>query len=244
MYCPHNAQIRRICYESEQTLRSILLQYSHAAIYLLDKLEARELSWLMRQKFNERKWKVLNVGNLNKNFAYSLNGCWLECLESKKDLGIRIDKKLKFNYQCLEARIKANRMLEDIKRNASYESKFVIRFLYNGYIRLHIEYYMQAWQPYFIQNIDMLEAVQRWLTKLITSLRNKLDECRLRELDKFSARYRFLRGHMIEVYKNMNGVKKNWTSTVFLQWESRMELRVTALLLWNRIIRSILSRKE
>ena len=157
-------------------------------------------------EFNKEKCGVLNVGKNNRNFIYDLDGHWLKSVEKKKDLGVIIDNKFKFRDQCIWARNKANKMLGFIKRNVSYKSKYVIRSLYNSYVRPHLEYCMQAWQPHHEQDLNMLESVQRRATKLIPGLKNKEYKDRLIELNMFSVRHRFLRGDLIEVFKIMNNI--------------------------------------
>ena len=147
----------------------------------------------------------MHVGNRNLDFAYSMNGHWLEECNYEKDLGVIVDRNLKSGRQVLEARNKANRMLGFIARNVSYKSKEVVRKLYVAYVRPHLEYCVQAWAPHYRQDIDMLEAVQRRATRMIHGF-NRLDyKDRLKELNMFSVRRRYVRGDMIQVYKMFTG---------------------------------------
>ena len=135
-----------------------------------------------------------------------MEGAWLENCEKERDLGVVIDKDLKFSDQCLEARNRANRMLGFIKRNVTYKSKEVVLQLFNSYVRPYLEYCVQAWKPYHRHNINTLEAVQRRATKLIPGLKN-LQYCeRLKTLNMFSLERRFIRGDMIQMYKMFEGL--------------------------------------
>ena len=104
----------------------------------LDRLIAWADRWQM--EFNSDKCQVMHLGKDNTNFNYEMEGCWLEAVEEGKDLGVVIDRTMKFSKQCLEARNRANRILGFINRNVSYKSKEVVCSLYNSYVRTHLEY--------------------------------------------------------------------------------------------------------
>ena len=135
----------------------------------IDRLEGWGEKWKM--EFNVKKCKVMHVGYNNKNFGYIMNGEWLEKCTFEKDLGVLIDSSLKASRQALEARNKANRMLGFIGRNVSYRSKEVVKRMYIAFVRPHLEYCVQAWGPYYRQDLDLLEAVQRRATRMIPGLR-------------------------------------------------------------------------
>ena len=119
----------------------------------LDKLDGWADKWGM--KFNSSKCSILNFGNNNCHFGYDLGGDWLVSKDKEKDLGVFIDNKLKFRDQCISVRNKANRILGFMRKNVSYKSKYVIKSLYNSYVRPHIEYCIQAWKPHLRHNIDL-----------------------------------------------------------------------------------------
>ena len=182
----------------------------------IDRLVGWVDKWKM--KFNSDKCKVMHIGHSNKEFGYSVEGDWLQEVEEERDLGVIVSKDMKFHKQCLEARNKASRMLGMINRNVSYKSKDVIMKLYDAYVRPHLEYCIQAWAPYHVQDIEMLEKVQRRATKLIPGLRDLDYGDRLKELNAFSVRRRVLRGDMIHLFLMLNcqgaGEFKNWFEIV------------------------------
>ena len=170
----------------------------------LDRLVSWGDKWKMN--FNVGKCKVMHIGNNNLKFGYLMNGEWLDETDCEKDLGVMIDSNLKSGRQVLEARNKANRMLGFITRNLSYKSKEVIKKLYNAYVRPHLEYCIQVWSPYYRHDLDMLESVQRRATRLIPGFSRLEYRDRLKKLDMFSVRRRYLRGDMIQVYKMFEGI--------------------------------------
>ena len=184
----------------------------------------RMISWAdkWQMEFNCSKCKVLHVGNRNTNFNYELEGSWLENCDKEKDLGVIIDRDLKFSQQCLEARNRANKMLGFINRNVSYKSKEVVIQLFNSYVRPYLEYCVQAWRPYHKHNINILEAVQRRATKLVPGLKHLSYSDRLKNLNMFSVERRFIRGDMIEIYKMLKGqVSLNFNEFFTLADDSR-----------------------
>ena len=59
-----------------------------------------------------------------------------------------------------------------------------------------------------MKDVDMLEGVQRRVTKMIPSFRNLSYEERLKRLGMFSLRRKRLRADMIEVFKMIQGIDK------------------------------------
>ena len=128
----------------------------------------------------------------------------IKVVSEEKDLGVLINKDLKFGKQCAEAVKKANKTLGFIARNFEYKSKNIILPLYKTLVRPHLEYAVQFWCPYLKKDIEKIERIQRRATKLIPELKGKSYEQRLRELDIHSLETRRLRGKLIEVFKILN----------------------------------------
>lgn len=78
--------------------------------------------------------------------------------------------------------------------------------LYKSLVRPHLEYAVQAWNPYLKGDIDMIEKVQRRFTRMILELQQLTYEERLSSLTTLFVRR--LRGDLIEVYKILNGYGK------------------------------------
>ena len=77
--------------------------------------------------------------------------------------------------------------------------------IYISMVRPLIEYCVQAWSPYQQKDIILLEIVQRRATKLVSKLRNKEYEDRLKDLKLTKLEDRRIRGDMILTYRLLNG---------------------------------------
>ena len=89
--------------------------------------------------------------------------------EMKKDLGVWIDKDLKWSHQCRKAASKAMSVLGMIKRSFKHIDVESFKILYSTYIRPHLEYCVQVWNPYHKKDIECLEKVQKESHKADTS---------------------------------------------------------------------------
>ena len=73
-------------------------------------------------------------------------------------------------------------------------------------VRPHLQYGNTIWEPYYQGDIKAVESVQRRATKLITVLKDKSYEERIRELKLPSLVYRCRQGDIIQMLKIMNGL--------------------------------------
>ncbi|XP_070549738.1 uncharacterized protein [Ptychodera flava] len=130
----------------------------------------------------------------------------LESTEEVKDLRVTIHRSLKPSSQCVKAAKKANMILGMIKRSLTYKSEDIIVQLYKHLVRPHLEYAIQAWSPWLVSDINILEKVQRRATKLVPRLYHVDYEERLKVLNLTSLKKRRERGDMIQLYKILHGV--------------------------------------
>jgi len=82
--------------------------------------------------------------------------------------------------------------------------QWIIKRLFTALVRPHLEYANAVCHPRFKKDIQPLERVQRWATKLVTGLSNMLYENRLKAMKLPFLVYRRYRGDMIEVYKYLH----------------------------------------
>ena len=64
-------------------------------------------------------------------------------------------------------------------------------------VRLHLDYTVQFWSPHYRKEKDLLELVQRRMSKSIQRLKNLLYDVRLKVLNLHSLERRRLRGDVI-----------------------------------------------
>ena len=121
------------------------------------------LSWSDKwcMLFNVPKCKVLHVGRNNPTFEYKMNGEPLATVTHERDIGIIIDDTLKPSEQCSEAARRATTVLSQISRVFMYRDKRTFLQLYKQFVRCHLEFAVQAWSPWLIGDIELLERVQR-----------------------------------------------------------------------------------
>src|SRR5215469_15369369 len=123
--------------------------------------------------FNADKCKIIHFGSRNEGNNYFIEGSILQAASEEKDLGVTVDKTLKFSKQCAEAVKRANNMLGYIARNFEYKPKNVILLLYKSLVRPHLEYAVQLWNPFLEKDIAKIQKIHKRATIPIPELRGK-----------------------------------------------------------------------
>ena len=104
--------------------------------------------------------------------------------------------------------------------------------LYKTYVRPHLEYCVQAWNPWLNKDIEVLENVQKRAVRMVSGLKGNTYEEKLKEVGLTSLVERRGRGDMIQVWKilhNHDNVKNCWFK---MASESLRETRLTSSA-WN-----------
>ena len=171
----------------------------------------RLLEWSAKWQiqFNPTKCHVLQLGAKNQEFQYSVGNAILESVRTEKDLGVTIDKELKFHDHVAIAVNKASRMLGLIKHAFTCLDKYTLPRLYKVMVRPHLEYGNIIWHPRFVMDEKEVEKVQRRATKLVDKVKELTCGERLQQLKLPSLQYRRRCGDMIQVYTIMNGLERN-----------------------------------
>ena len=158
----------------------------------INKLHRWSQAWLMT--FNKEKCKTMHFGHNNGMQDYVK----LSTIKEEKDLGVLITDDLKPSVQCTEAARKAMSALRWSRRNFKYIDSNTFKVLYKTYIRPNnMEFCIQAWSPYMVKDIEVLEKVQHRATRMVPGLKRLPYEDKLRRLDIYSLTARRLRGDLV-----------------------------------------------
>ena len=81
-----------------------------------------------------------------------------------------VSNDLKWETQCKKATAQAISVLGMIRRTFSCVDVDGFKLLCNVYIRLHLEFCVQAWSLYFKKDIDCMEKAQHRATQMVMVL--------------------------------------------------------------------------
>ena len=162
-------------------------------------LERWAEQWCM--SFNVKKCKVMHVGKNNTKQAYTMGGQILAATAEERDIGVQITENLKPAAQCSKAARTATVVLGQIAHAFHYRDKNTFMRLYKQYVRPHLEFASQAWNPWHQKDIDILEKVQQKAVGMVGGLKGRTYEDRLKELGLQSLVERRREADMTMVFK-------------------------------------------
>lgn len=161
----------------------------------MDKMNEWTNRWQM--KFNINKCKELRVGKRNPHSRYSINHEALEGSGYEKDLGDIVNSDLCLRKQSTEDRNKASRVLGFIFRSVKTRNPKIILKLSLAVVRPHLGYAVQFLSQHYRNDIDLLESIQRRVTRRIQGMKDIPYEKRLRILNLHFLERRRLGGDLI-----------------------------------------------
>ena len=123
----------------------------------------------------------------------------------EKDLGVLMDKDLKFRKHAAAVIAKASKIMGVIKKSFQELDCVTLPILFKTLVRPHLEYGNAVWGPFNRADQILVERVQRRATKLVKSIRHRPYSERLRLLKIPSLYYRRKRGDMILAYQIFHG---------------------------------------
>ena len=123
--------------------------------------------------FNLKKCKHLHTGSRYQPTMYTVKSgqeqIEIEKVSSEKDLGVIMDKALKFGEHISTKINKANRNLGIVFRIFAYKNEEMFLNLCKSIVRPHLEYPTMVCMPLFKKDMIAIENVQRRATKLVLS---------------------------------------------------------------------------
>ena len=166
----------------------------------IDDMYLWTVEWMLG--FNEDKCNILHLGKNNPHFNYNIgppnNKVNLGTTVSEKDLGVFVDPLLNFENHVQQTTKKASRVSFQIIKNICYKTENIMVPLFKSLVRPILEYANSVWSNNLRKNIDSIERVQRFFTKLILEVRELSYEERLIYLKLPSLEFRIFRGDLIE----------------------------------------------
>jgi hypothetical protein len=156
--------------------------------------------------FNIDKCKVLHIARDVHATEYFIGNNKLAAVTSECDLGVIVQSDLKVSLQLSKVCKTANRILGMISRTFTYKSADIVVLLYKSLVRPHLDYCVQTWRPHLIKDIELIEKVQKRVTRMALPGTEHSYEERLKMLKLTTLETRRLRGDLIETFKIMKGV--------------------------------------
>ena len=141
--------------------------------------------------------------------GYAPAGTVLQVVEEEKDIGVIVSNSLKPSAQCVKAAKKANGILGQMARSFHYRDKKDWVHLYKLYVRHHLEFSAQAWAPWYVKDIAVMEKVQKRAVNMVVGLKSSTYEGKLKELNLPSLQERRFRSDMVQVWKYLHAEGSN-----------------------------------
>ncbi len=97
-------------------------------------------------------------------------------------------------------------VLSQISRAFHYRDKTTFVRLYKQYVRTHLEFAIQAWQPWYQKDMEVLEKVLERAVKMIGGLKGSTCKEKLKELGLQSLEERRQEADLVLAYKVLHGI--------------------------------------
>lgn len=140
----------------------------------------------------------------------NINGVLIPEVSEVKDLGIIIDKKLKFNAHIDSIVNRSAKMLGFLKRNTKeFRNPYSKTMLFNSLVRSILEYGSIIWNPSYTIHIDRIEKINKAFTRHLAFVTSGVsNRCNYRQrLEHFNIvrlKYRRIMLEVIVLHKILN----------------------------------------
>ena len=187
---------------SDEAVASNLLQRN------VDMLVMTSASWNL--SINSSKCAVVRFSHRNCSLPfsgespYNVNGSPIIFSEIHADLGIRIERSLKFHHHIRSRVNVAGALTTNLLSSTKCRDQDFILNIYISHIRPQLEYGSPLWNMGYVGDLKLVERIQRRWTRAITSIEHLSYGERLRQLDLYSMYGRLLRADLILTWKIFN----------------------------------------
>nr|VZI28105.1 unnamed protein product [Spirometra erinaceieuropaei] len=192
----------------------------------LNRLEEWSNRWLLR--FNVAKCSILRLGHTARSAStrgYFLGGAALQEVEAQKDLGVLTTSSLKPSAHCSRVAKTAMSVLYAIKRAFMDFDEEAFSKTFGTFVRPHLEYGIQAWRSWAVEDQNCLERVQRRATKMVRGQSSFPYATRLVNLNLFPLSYRRLRGDLLQAFRIVKGLDCSLAFEDFFEFATTTNLR-------------------
>jgi hypothetical protein len=166
------------------------------------------------QWFAENQLKVatekcthLHLGRSNPNRALSVNGAVIAETNTMRDLGLLVNSNLKPSSHCEMIATKAFRISNLVFRAFKCRNRDFLVAMLKVYVLSLFNHCSVLYNPYRLQDIRLLESVQRRYTKRIPGFQHKPYSTRLEELGLQTLERHRLEIDLCHCFKIMNGLE-------------------------------------
>ena len=166
-------------------------------------LFSRSKSWGLT--FSPSKCHVMhfhrNFNTYIEPLQYHIDGVQINQVECQRDLGVLIDRNMRFHSHVSSIVNKASGVACNILKSTCCRSSDFMLTIFTTHIRPILDFCSPVWNLGYEGNLKLLERVQRRWTKQIIGLNNLPYDERLSSLNLFSIRGRLLRADLIQIWK-------------------------------------------
>ena len=159
-------------------------------------------------EFNSTKFEVLKIGDNNnlKDTQYKTpEGSVIEETVMAKDLGVYFNNKGDFSDHIKIKKSKAKQISGYILRTFLTRKTEPMMLLFKSLVLPIIDYSCVVWSPHKLQEISMLESVQRYYTSKLEDMENLNYYERLKKLKIYSCQRRRDRYIIMYIFKIIHG---------------------------------------
>ena len=135
-----------------------------------------------------------------------MNGSLINFAEAHVDLGITVDRNLKFHGYIKNRVNIAGALTNNILSSTVCRERDFLLTLFTTHVRPQLEYGSVLWNQGYITDNRLLEKAQRRWTRSVAGLEGLPYEHRLRALNLFSIKGRLLRADLIYTWKVFSGM--------------------------------------